>query len=165
MQAFGGMVGADRRIPVGSVPRSAQEHPEMDELDPPGLEETAPMVLRPVPAERQHLARAMTAPVVEAAGRWWEWVDAAADAYLPAAAVALTHVEPGARVAVSALGVRHEDAGDACDELLRALVATLRSRGIDTVVMRTWERRVVRALLAAGFAPDPDLEDRYVIVL
>jgi ribosomal protein S12 methylthiotransferase accessory factor YcaO len=138
----------------------------MDEHGP-CLDKSAPMVLRRVPPERRHLARAMTAPAVEAgAGRWWEWVDAAADAQLPAAAVALT--EPGGGVVVSALGVHAEDgvnAMDAYDELLQALLATLRRHCVDTVVMRSAERRVVRALLAAGFALDPDVDDRYLVAL
>jgi hypothetical protein len=33
------------------------------------------------------------------------------------------------------------------------------------VVVRSTERRVVRALLAAGFGPDPDVDDRYVVAL
>ena len=31
--------------------------------------------------------------------------------------------------------------------------------------MCSTERRVVRALLAAGFALDPDVDDRYVVAL
>ena len=93
-----------------------------------------------------------------------KWVDAAADAHLPAAAVALTDVISGGDVVVSALGV-HEDADDACEALLRALLATLRSHGLDTVVMRSTERHVVSALLEAGFAPDLDVSDRYLIAL
>jgi hypothetical protein len=123
------------------------------------------MVLRRVPPERVHLARAMAAPALEAgAGRWWEWVDAADDGQLRAAAVALTDLEPGGDVVVSALGVR-DDADGACEALLRALLATLRGHGLDTVVTRSTERRVVRALLATGFAPDPDVPDGYVIDL
>jgi hypothetical protein len=137
----------------------------MDEHGRPLLEERAPMVLRRVPPERLHLARAMAAPAAGAtAGRWWEWVDAADDAHLPAAAVAMTGDESGAGVVVSALGV-HEDAEGASEALLMALLATLRSHGLDTVEMRSTERGVVRALLAAGFGPDPDVADRYQIAL
>ena len=133
------------------------------------LEEGAPMVLRRVRPERRDLARAMAAPAVEAGcGCWWEWVDAAADTQLPAAAVALTDVEPGGGAVVSALGVHaedDEDADEAYDKLLQALLATLRRRCFDTVVMRSTERRAVCALLAAGFRPDPNVHDRYVIAL
>ena len=137
----------------------------MDEHGP-GLEGRAPMVLRGVPSDREHLARAMVAPSVESVtGRWWEWVDAAADVHLPAAAVALTEVEQSGVVMVSALGVHEENADEAYDELLQALLAVLQRRCLDTVVVRSTQRRVVRALLAAGFEPDPDVDDRYVIAL
>ena len=130
------------------------------------LEEGAPMVLRRVPPERRDLARALTAPAIQAGGGcWWEWVDTAADPHLAAPAVALTDVQPGGGVVVSALGVQDEGAEAGYDELLQALVATLRRDGVDIVVMRTTERRVVRALLAAGFATDPDVDDRYVAAL
>jgi hypothetical protein len=131
-----------------------------------GPEDRPPMVLRAVPPARRHLARAMSAPAAErAGGRWWEWVDAAADIHLPADAVALTYVEPSGCVVVSVLVAEAGDAEDAGAELLRALLAALRSRSVDVVAMRTTERPVVRALLSAGFGPDPDLDDRYVIVL
>ena len=131
-----------------------------------GLEERAPMVLRRVPSERIHLARAMGATAVEAvAGRWWEWVDAAADMHLPAAAVALTDVEPGGAVVVAALASDQNSGDDGYEELLQALLATFRRDGADSVVVRTTERRVVRTLLAAGFGPDPDVADRYVVAL
>jgi hypothetical protein len=124
------------------------------------------MVLRRVPPERRHLAKAMTAPAVEGtAGQWWEWVDAATDPRLPAAAVALTDIVLGGTVEVTALGVHEEDASEACDELLQALLAALRHRTVDTVVMRSTQARVVRALLAAGFGLDPDVDDRYLIAL
>jgi hypothetical protein len=131
-----------------------------------GPEERPPMVLRAVPPARRHLAQAMSAPAADrAGGRWWEWVDAAADADLPAAAVALTHVEPSGCVSVSVLAAHAGDAEDARGELLRALLAALRSRSVDVVVMRTTEHPVVRALLAAGFGSDPDLDDGYAVVL
>lgn len=124
------------------------------------------MVLRRVPPERRHLARAMTAPPDEAAdSAWWEWVDAAADAHLPAAAVALTDVEAGGAVVVSAFGSHQQDGDDASDELLQALLATLRRDGADTVVVRTSESRAVRTLLAAGFGPHPDVPGHYVVAL
>jgi hypothetical protein len=139
----------------------------MDERGP-WLDQSAPMVLRRVPPERRDLARAMTAPAVEGGGGcWWEWVDAAADPRLPAAAVALTDVEPGGSAVLSALGVHGEDDEDdeAYDDLLQALLAALRRRSVDSLVIRSTDRRVVRALLAAGFGPDADVDDRFVVAL
>ena len=140
----------------------------MDEQVPAGLEDQVPMVLREVPPNRRHLARSMTAPHVDAGGgTWWELVDTAADAHLPPAAVALIQVEPGGHATVAALGAGHGDVEDGYTELLRVLMATLRRRSVDVVVMRQTGRAVVRALLAAGFAADPEVDDRgrYVIAL
>jgi hypothetical protein len=137
----------------------------MDGHLPPGPGEATLMVLRSVPPERERLARAMTASGVAApGGRWWEWVDAAADDGLPATAVALTRLEPHDRVTISALAAG--PAGDvACGELLQALLAALRGRAVDTVLMRATDPQLVRALLAAGFAPDPGADHGYALAL
>ena len=50
---------------------------------------------------------------------------------LPAVAVALTDDEVGGCVPVSAIGARHADAGQEYAELLRGLVAALRSHAAD----------------------------------
>ena len=146
----------------------------MTEHRTPRLEDGAPMVLRTVPPERRDLARALLArgaggSLEGADGQWWEWVDAAAETQSPAAAVALTEALPGGRVVVSALGAASDDGGaggaGAYDELLQALLATLRSHCVDTVLMRKAEGPLVRALLAAGFTPDPEGDEGYVVAL
>jgi ABC-type Fe3+ transport system substrate-binding protein len=144
----------------------------MDEQDPTGLEDAMPMVLRPVPPERRQLAQAMVRDATDRVAEppdasWWELVDPATAAELPPAAVALTHAAPDGSVAVLALGARHRDATGEYAELLRVLVATLRSRSADGVTIRPAAAGLVGVLLAAGFAPVPDGEHgvRYLLAL
>lgn len=144
----------------------------MDERHLAGLEDRAPMVLRRMPAERHHLARSMTSPLTgpavdPAGGTWWELVDAAADADLPPAAVVLTHAAPDGGVTLSAIGAGRDDAADDYAELLRALVATLRSRSADSVIMWNPDPAVVSGLLAVGFTPaaHPRQGELYLITL
>jgi len=140
----------------------------MDDLSSVLSEDEPPLVLRKVPPQRHQLARSMTAQDADAVGGvWWELVDAAAAPELPAAGVALIHNrEPGC-VTVSALGVRHGDASEEYSELLRGLVAVLRGRAADTVIIHAVDRVVARALLEVGFvhAPDRNDGDHYLIVL
>lgn len=144
----------------------------MDEQDPTELDDATPMVLRPVPPERRQLALEMvrdaTNRVVEPQGAgWWELVDPATPAELPPVAVALTHAAPDGSVAVLALGARHPDATGEYVELLRVLVATLRSRSTDKVTIRPTSAGLVGVLLAVGFAAVPDGEHgvRYLMAL
>jgi hypothetical protein len=132
-----------------------------------GLDDQTPLVLRKVPAERRCLARAMTVlSRDDAGGTWWELVDPAAAADHAPAGVALTHEGPGDCVTVSALGVRDPGA-DGYAELLRALMAALRSRSADTMIIDGADRVVVRALIDVGFtrAPHRGDGDRYLIAL
>ena len=131
-------------------------------------EDGPPLVLRKVPRQRHRLARPMIAQgTATAGGIWWELVDAAAAPELPAVAVALTHNDVRGCVTVSALGARHADAGQEYAELLRGLVATLRSHAVDAVIIHTAEPAVARALLEVGFLRAPDRNDgnRYLIML
>jgi hypothetical protein len=128
----------------------------------------APLVLRKVPPERQRLARAMTEPGRDEAGDiWWELVDAAAAADHAPAGVVLTCAGPEDCVTVSALGVRHPGGADEYAELLRALMAALRSRSAETVIANGADPVVERALIDVGFTRTPDRGDgdRYRIVL
>jgi hypothetical protein len=140
----------------------------MDEQGAAAQDPQAPMVLRQVPPERRPSDRYAAVPGVEPAdGTWWELVDVAAPADLPPAGVALTRVGSDGCVTVSALGTRYADAAEGYAELLRALVATLRSRTADTVIVHSADRTVARALLEVGFlrATDSNDGDRYLIVL
>ena len=133
----------------------------MDEQDPTGLDDATPMVLRPVPPERLQLALGMVrdatnGPAEPPDASWWELVDPATPADLPPVAVALTQAAPDGSVAVLALGARHPDASGEYAELLRVLVATLRSRSADRVTVRPASARLVGVLLAVGFAAVPD---------
>ncbi len=122
----------------------------------------APLIVRRMPAERHHLARALTGHSGETpAGTWWELVDAAAAADLPPAGVALTHAMPDGSVTVSSLGAGHA-AMVALSELLRGLTAVLRGHATDLVIVRSTDPAVVPALLAVGFL---DAGDCYVLAL
>jgi hypothetical protein len=139
----------------------------MDEQSSVVPEDDPPLVLRKVPPQRNQLARSMIAQGTAAAGgTWWELVDAAAAPELPAVAVALTD-DVGGCVTVSALGARHADAGQEYAELLRGLVAALRSHASDAMIIHTAEPVVARALLEVGFLHTPDRNDgnRYLIML
>jgi hypothetical protein len=140
----------------------------MDEHGGGDVERQSLMVLRKVSPERHHLARSMTGPAADTSGgTWWELVDAAAAADLPSVAVALTHAGPDGRVTVSALGARDDDAAEEYEELLRALVAALRSRTADSVVVQGRDAAMAKALVAVGFTPavDGKTGDRYIIAL
>jgi hypothetical protein len=163
-----GLVEAARPVTV----RPAFEENQMDEQPRVGLEDRAPMVLRRMPVERRHLGRSMTGSLTGAAadvagGTWWEYVDAAAAAELPPAAVALTLAAPDGVVTLCAIGARRADAAHDYAELLRALVAALRSRSAETVIMRDPGPAAVSGLLAAGFTPtaDPGQGELYLISL
>lgn len=140
----------------------------MDEQSAAGRRPQGPMVLRRVPPEGRRPARSMAVPDLDAAdGIWWEFVDVTAASNLPPAAVALTRMGSDGCVTVSALGTRRADVVEDYTDLLRALVATLRSRSANTVIVHSADRTVVQALLEAGFltAPEADDDDRYLIVL
>jgi|1185.fasta_scaffold38966_2 hypothetical protein len=133
----------------------------MDDQRPASLEEAVPMVLRRTPAERRHLCRSMTGSLIGAAADapgaiWWELVDAAAAADLPPAAVALTSAGPGGVVTLAAVGAGRAEIADDYAQLLRALVAALRSRSANSVIMGNPDPAVVPELLAVGFAPVVD---------
>ena len=140
----------------------------MDEQSSVLPESEPPLVLRTAPPQRHQLARSMTAQGAAAAGGiWWELVDAAAAPELPAVGVALTHNREPGYVTVSALGVRHGDAWEEYAEILRRLVAALRSHAADAMIIHAADRVVARALLEVGFvhAPDRNDGDHYLIVL
>jgi enoyl-CoA hydratase/carnithine racemase len=142
---------------------AAGEEQGMNERDRSTLDDQAPMILRRMPPERRHLAHAMTGhPVDSPAGTWWELVDAAAAADLRPAGIALTRAMPDGSVTVSALRAGHADAVGALSELLRALTAVLRGHAVDTVIVRSTDPAVVRALLACGFTA---ADDCYLLAL
>ena len=123
----------------------------------------APLIVRRMPAERHHLARAMTGHSDEsAASTWWELVDALAAADLPPAGVALTHAMPDGSVTVSALGAGPA-ATVALPELLRGLTAVLRGHATDLVIARSTDPAVVPALVTVGFIRTAN--DCYVLAL
>jgi len=144
----------------------------MDEQDPIELDDATPMVLRPVPPGRRQLARAMAGDATNRVAEppdasWWELVDPATPAELPPVAVALTYAASDGSVAVLALGARHPDASGEYAELLRVLVATLRSRSADRVTIRPTSAGLVGVVLAVGFTAVPDGEQavRYLMAL
>ena len=140
----------------------------MDEQGAAALPPQTPMVLRQVPPERRSPVNSTVVPGVDTADEtWWELVDVAAPPGLSPAGVALTRVGSDGSVTVSALGTRRADVVEDYTDLLRALVATLRSRSANTVIVHRADRTVVQALLEAGFltAPEADDGDRYLIVL
>jgi hypothetical protein len=127
----------------------------------------APLILRRVPPERVHLARAFTGlrgSTESAPGTWWELVDTAAAPGVEPAAAALTRANPDGSVNLSAVHAGQPGHPGAIEDLLRALTASLRGNEVDLVVARTTERDVVRALQAAGFTRAGD-NDWYVLAL
>jgi len=138
----------------------------LDEQGAAALPPQTPMVLRQVPPERRSPADSTVVPGVDTADEtWWELVDVAAPPGLSPAGVALTRVGSDGSVTLSALGTRRADVIEDYTDLLRALVATLRSRSADTVIVHSADQTVVHALLEVGFRPAPDADDRYLIVL
>jgi hypothetical protein len=123
-------------------------------VDGDGLDDEAgpPLLLRRMPLERQHLARAWAAagPRTPTA-TWWELVDPAAADDVPPAALALTDGGPDGTVTVLALGASDGGGPRVLTELVAALVAVLRSHSTDVVLVRPRDETGVQALLAAGF--------------
>jgi hypothetical protein len=126
----------------------------------------APLILRRVPPDRVHLARAVTGLPERAGsvpGTWWELVDTAADPGVEPAAAALTLASPDGSVSLSGLRAGHTGHPDAVEDLLRALTASLRGRAVDLVVARSTEHDVVRGLLAVGFTRALGEDDCYLL--
>jgi hypothetical protein len=128
-------------------------------VDGDGFDDEAgpPLILRRMPLERQHLARAWAATEPRTpTGTWWELVDLAAGDEVPPAALALTSGGPDGTVRVLTLGAAGAGGGRVLTELVAALVAVLRSHSADVVLVRPRDEAVVQALLAAGFSHAPE---------
>jgi hypothetical protein len=109
-----------------------------------------------MPPARRHLVRPLTGGDVSTpTSTWWELVDAAAADGTAPVGVALTDAGANGAVTVLALGVGPAGAEVALHELLTALVAALRSKPGDAVIVRATDQVVVEALLATGFSPAP----------
>ena len=97
------------------------------------------LVLRQVPADRRHLARALAPDVDDGHATWWELVDVAAAPDVSAAGVALTRTDGHGVAHVVALAALSNADGDGLPRLLLELVAALRAT--DAVAVEVRSRR------------------------
>ena len=117
------------------------------------------LVLRRVPADRRHLARALAPDADDAGGTWWELVDVAAPPSSSPTGVALTCVDGRGTAHVLALAALSTQDGDRLPQLLLELVAAL--RGTDAVAVHV---RCRRADVLAHLAEDADRVGDHVVV-
>ena len=114
------------------------------------------LVLRHVPAERRHLARAIAPDADDADGTWWELVDVAAPPGAWPSGVALTCTEGDGVVHVVALAAVSTANDDGLPRLLLELVAALRCTDAIAVVVRSRRPEVLAHLHSEDADRDGD---------
>jgi hypothetical protein len=127
-----------------------------------------PLLLRKVPAERQHLAEALAGRVRGKTDTWWELADAAASADEAPATVAITSADAAQLVHVDVVSCDENSAGPALVQLLRQLLAALRRTDALAVSISAGDPSTAAILRDAGFVPAPVVETSgavYVIPL
>ena len=95
------------------------------------------LILRRVPADRRHLARALAPGADDADATWWELVDVAAAPDASATGVALTRTDGDGIVHVVTLAALSAADGDKLPMLLLELVAALRATDAVAVAVRS----------------------------
>jgi hypothetical protein len=114
------------------------------------------LVLRRVPADRRHLARAFAPEADDVHATWWELVDVAAAPDVPAAGVALTRTDGNGIAHVVALAALSTPEGDGLPKLLLELVAALRATDAVAVAVRSRRPDVLTQLSSDDVDRDGD---------
>ena len=114
------------------------------------------LVLRRVPADRRHLARALAPEADDVHATWWELVDVAAAPDVSAAGVALTRTDGDGIAHVVTLAALSTADGDGLPRLLLELVAALRATDAVAVEVRSRRPDVLTQLSSDDVDRDGD---------